>query len=160
MGSTNRKADQELIDELRRYGRGDAYDEQPMPELGSEAIDFRVASESFAPIRKLRWTDLETLRMVTRHQGRRVPTVGGILLFGKERERYYPDAWIQAGRFRGKDMSRIADHMEIHSIPLRAVEEAIAFVEARSTERRSAPCAGSSAGTCRRSRCGRPSSTL
>lgn len=129
VGSTNRKADQELVDELRRYGRGDTYDEQPMPELDSEAIDFRVASESFAPIRKLRRTDLETLRLVTQHQGRMVPTVGGILLFGKERERYYPDAWIQAGRFQGTDKSRIADRLEIHSIPLRAVEEAIAFVQ-------------------------------
>lgn len=129
VGSTNRKADQELVDELRRYGRGAAYDEQPMPELDSEAIDFRLASESFAPIRKLRRTDLETLRLVTRHQGRKVPTVGGILLFGKERERYYPDAWIQAGRFRGTDKSRIADRLEIHSSPLRAVEEAIAFVQ-------------------------------
>lgn len=129
VGSTNRKADQELVEELRRYGRGDAYDEQPMPELNSEAIDFRAASESFAPIRKLRRTDLETLRWVTQHQGRRVPTVGGMLLFGKDRERYFPDAWIQAGRFQGMDKSRIADRLEVRSVPPRAVEEAIAFVE-------------------------------
>ncbi len=129
VGSTNRKADQELVDELRRYGRGEVYDEQPMPELGSEAIDFRVASECFAPSRELRRTDLETLRLVTRYQGRKVPTVGGIILFGKERERHYPDAWIQAGRFRGTDKSRITDRLEIRSIPLRAVEEAIGFVQ-------------------------------
>ena len=98
VGSTNRRADRELVEELRRLARGESYDEQAMPELDSEAIDFRAASESFAPVRKLRRTDLETLRLLTRHQGRRVPTVGGMLLFGKERGRYFPDAWIQAGR--------------------------------------------------------------
>ena len=46
VGSTNRRADAELLDELRRFARGEGYDEQPMPELDSEAIDFRVASES------------------------------------------------------------------------------------------------------------------
>jgi hypothetical protein len=30
---------------LRRFARGEAYDEQPMPELNSEALDFRAASE-------------------------------------------------------------------------------------------------------------------
>lgn len=29
------------------YGRCEAYDEQPVPELDSEAIDCRAASESF-----------------------------------------------------------------------------------------------------------------
>jgi len=57
-----------------------------------------------------------------------VPTVGGLLLFGNERERDFPDAWIQAGRFAGRDKSRIVDQVEIHSLPVRAVEEALAFI--------------------------------
>ena len=88
---------------------GESFDEQPLAELDSEALDFRAASELFAPIRRLKPHDLETLKLLTRHQGRKVPTVGGMLRFGKERERYFPDAWIQAGRFRGKDRSRIVD---------------------------------------------------
>jgi ATP-dependent DNA helicase RecG len=115
-------------DELRRYARGESYDEQAMPDLDSEALDFRAASELFAPARKLKRADLETLRLVTKHQGRRVPTVGGMLLFGKERERLFPDAWIQAGRFRGTDKTRIADSVEIRRHPVQAVEEALAFV--------------------------------
>jgi hypothetical protein len=35
-----------------------------MPELDSEALDFRAASESFAPVRKLTRADLETLRLL------------------------------------------------------------------------------------------------
>jgi predicted HTH transcriptional regulator len=129
VGSTNRRADREMIEELRRFTHGEAFDEQPMPGLDSEALDFRAASESFAAVRTITRRDLETLRLVTDHQGRKVPTVGGMLLFGRDRERQFPDAWIQAGRFRGADNSRIVDRAEIRSFPVRAIEAAIAFVE-------------------------------
>lgn len=129
VGSTNRRADAEMVQELRRSTRGESFDEQPMPDLDSEAIDFRAASEFFAPVRKLSRRDLESLRLLTDHQGRKVPTVGGVLLFGRERERHFPDAWIQAGRFAGTVKARIADHAEIRALPVRAVDEAIAFVE-------------------------------
>lgn len=92
VGSTNRRADAELIEELRRFARGEGFDEQPLPGLDSEALDFRAASESFASVRALARRDLETLRLVTEHQGRTVPTVGGMILFGRERERQSPDA--------------------------------------------------------------------
>jgi len=128
VGSTNRRADRELVQELGRFARGEAFDEQPMPAVDSEDLDFRAASESFAPVRKLGRGDLETLRLVTDHQGRRVPTVGGVLLFGRDRERHFPDAWIQVGRFAGGDKSRILDRAEIHSYPVQAIDEAIAFV--------------------------------
>jgi len=77
VGSTNRKADRDLLEELRRFVRGEARDELPMPDLDSEAIDFRAASESFAMVRKLKRPDLETLRLVTAHHGRKVATIGG-----------------------------------------------------------------------------------
>ncbi|HDL86236.1 MAG TPA: winged helix-turn-helix transcriptional regulator, partial [Candidatus Acetothermia bacterium] len=128
VGSTNRLADRELIDELRRFARGETFDEQAMPECDSEALDFRAASESFASVRKLKRADLETLRLMVKHQGRKVPTVGGMLLFGKEREHYFPDAWVQAGRFRGTEKTHIIDTLEIRTFPGRVVEEAVAFV--------------------------------
>ncbi len=129
VGSTNRRADRELIEELRRFARGETYDEQPMLDLDSEAIDFRAASESFTAVRKLSRRDLVTLRLVAEYQGRRVPTVGGILLFGRERARHFPDAWIQAGRFSGTKKSHIVDRQSILSLPVPAIEEAIAFVQ-------------------------------
>ena len=59
VGSTNRLADRELIEERRRFARGVSVDEQAMPDLDSEALDFRAASESFAPLRRLKRADLE-----------------------------------------------------------------------------------------------------
>ncbi len=131
VGSSNRQADKALIAELKRFASGESYDEECVPDLDSEAIDFRAASESFAPKRRLKSNDLETLRVLTRHQGRKVPTVGGMLLFGREheRERHFPDAWFQAGRFAGTDRVQLVDTLEIRSPLPRAVEEAIAFVQ-------------------------------
>jgi len=127
IGSTNRQAGREVTESLRREVRLESYDEQPLPRLNSEAIDFRAASECFAPVRRLAPKDLETLRMVVSHQGRQVPTVGGVLLFGKTRERDFPDAWLQAGAFAGSDKSRIDDSRELRDhLPL-LVGPALAF---------------------------------
>jgi predicted HTH transcriptional regulator len=152
VGSTNRQADPGLIEEMRRYVRLESFDEQPLPELNSEAIDFRAASELFAPYRKLQRSDLRALRLLTKHQRRDVPTVGGLLLFGRleDRQELFPDAWIKAGRFGGTDRRRILDSVEIHSAPVQAIEEVIAFIrkylareavigEVRRTERWSLP---------------------
>jgi ATP-dependent DNA helicase RecG len=114
LGSTNRQADADLIQELRRSALGAAFDEQSLPEMEIDELDFQGAVTCFARHRKLLKKDLETLRLVIKHQGRLVPTVGGVLLFGKQRAAVFPDAWIQCGRFIGKSKSRIFDHAEIY----------------------------------------------
>ena len=109
VGSTNRKADARLIAEMQRFARGESFVERPMPALDSEVLDFRVASELLSPVRKLTRRNIDTLRLLTTHQGRSVPTVGGLLLFGQDRLDHFPDAWIQAGRFAGTDKAAIID---------------------------------------------------
>ena len=129
VGSSNRLADAALVAEMRRYATGESFDEGPLPALDSEAVDFRAASESFAPARTLTRRNLQTLRLLTPHQGRLVPTVGGVLLFGTDRLAHFPDAWIQAGRFAGIDKATILDHLDIKTPLVQAVEDAVAFVQ-------------------------------
>lgn len=128
IGSSNRRADKALIEEMRRSALHEAFDEETMPNLNSEAIDFRVASELFAPVRPLKRADLRTLGLITKHQGRDVPTRGGMLLFGVDRSRYFPDSWIQAGLFAGKDRRDILDSADLTSFLVRAIEESLAFI--------------------------------
>ena len=129
VGSTNRRADVAQIGEMRRFGQLGSFDEQPIPELNSEALDFRAASELFAPVRKLVPSAFRNLRVTTKHQEREVPTVGGFLLFGRDRFDRFPDAWVQAGRFAGKDRARILDSSEIRSYLPQAADQAIEFVQ-------------------------------
>ena len=146
---------------MRRYVNREAFDERPMPELDSEAIDFRAASESFAEFRRLTERDLGTLRLCATHQGRRVPTVGGVVLFGRDRLAHFPDAWIQAGRFAGIDKTDILDRAEL-TMPLAdAIPAAVAFIErhmasgveigpVRRTPRWTLPAGRRSRGACER----------
>jgi predicted HTH transcriptional regulator len=129
VGSTVRKAAELQIEELKRLKWRTSFDEQAVPGLNSEAIDFRVASELLAPYRQLNAQAWKTLRITTEHQGRQVPTVGGLLLFGKDRFARFPDAWIQAGRFAGTNRTRLLDSVEIRSFLPRAAEEAIRFAQ-------------------------------
>ena len=113
---------------------GRSYDEEALPELNPEAIDFRAASELFAPVRQLKRGDLRSLQLTTTHQRREVPTVGGVLLFGTKRLEVFPQAFIRVGCFQGTDKSQILDSAEIQSHPVQAVDEALNFVR-RNTRR-------------------------
>ena len=129
VGSTNRRADTDLIAEMRRFALDRSFDEQPVPDLDPEAIDFRAASDSFSAFQKLTEDDLDTLGLCTTDQGRRVPSVGGLLLFGRDRFARFPDAWIQAGRFVGTDKAQILDRVELRMPLPEAIPAAMAFIE-------------------------------
>ncbi|NLN38592.1 MAG: AAA family ATPase, partial [Smithella sp.] len=129
LGSTNRQADRELIAELRRSVEGVSFDEMPMPELSPVDLDIEAAQEIFGAIRGLDEQTLLTLKLLARHQHQLVPTKGAVLLFGKERTRHFPDAWIQCGRFFGTEKIDIFDHVDIN-VPLpRAVDEVMLFLK-------------------------------
>ena len=49
VGSTNRRAGPAQIEELKRWARMESFDDLPFPAAKSEVIDFRAASEFFAP---------------------------------------------------------------------------------------------------------------
>jgi len=99
LGSSNRQADRALIGELRRSVEGIAFDEMPMPELSVDDLDINAAQAVFddrrGDRRQLDEKSLLTLKLLTRHQNRSVPTQGGMLLFGKQRTLHFADAWIQ-----------------------------------------------------------------
>jgi ATP-dependent DNA helicase RecG len=133
VGSTNRQADESLLEEMRRFSRGTGFDELPAPDADASDLDRSAAAAAFEGVRELRPRDLESLRLLTRHQGRLVPTNGGLLLFGRDRLERFPDAWIQAARFAGNDRAEFVDRAELRGPLTAAIEEAAAFVAKHST---------------------------
>ena len=129
LGSTNRRADAELIDELKRGVQGRAYDETPLPDLTADDIAFDAVVDAFSARRPVTRRDLESLRITARHQRRIVPTVGGMLLFGRNRASVFPDAWVQCGRFAGRDRAAIIDHAEIVDHLPTTVERVMEFLK-------------------------------
>ena len=129
VGSTNRVADTELRAELARGVRGESYDELPLPDLDSDAVDMAAVIAAFAPVREIGNREAQTLGIITRGGGRIVPTVGGVLMFGANRLATFPDAWLQAGRFRGAAKTHIADSIDVVATLPETVDQALAFVK-------------------------------
>ena len=129
LGSSNRQADQALIAELRRSVEGIAFDEMPMPELTIDDLNIDATQQAFGDSRRLNEQSLLTLKLLTHHQNKRVPTKGGILLFGKQRTLHFSDAWIQCGRFFGTQKLDIFDHIDIDSPLPQAVDEVMLFLK-------------------------------
>ncbi len=134
IGSTNRKADAAMIQEMRRTVLNETFDESPVVDLDSEALDFRAASESFAKRERFTKSDAQTLRLLASHGRRLVPTVGGVLLFGKNPQTHYPDAWIQCGRFGGIDKTQLSDTVECRGRIFEALEESYRFIQRHATQ--------------------------
>ena len=129
LGSTNRQADSALIEELRRSVSGAAFDEQPIAELSVDDLDRDAMTAAFEGIRSISDQELHSLRVLTTAQGRDVPTVGGMLLFGRDRQRWFPDAWLQCARFVGTTKAGIFDQLDIQAPLPQALEQALAFLK-------------------------------
>jgi ATP-dependent DNA helicase RecG len=129
LGSTNRKADPQLIAELQRGIAGVSFDALAMPDLSLEDLDLQAIHQDFEGRKSIGEKTLQSLRILVRNQGSLVPTRGGVLLYGRERRQHFEDAWIQCGRFIGDDKADIFDHIDIHAHLPRAVDEILLFLK-------------------------------
>ena len=129
LGSTNRQADRELIAELRRSVEGVSFDELPMAEVSADDLDLTALKDLFRDKQEPGMNDLLTLRLLTRDQGRLVPTKGAVILFGEKRLEHFPDAWVQCGRFIGRDKARIFDHIDLHDTLPQMVDGIMLFLK-------------------------------
>ena len=90
LGSTNRRAGPDMIEAICRLSRNISFDEQPCTEINSEDIDFRAASEFFTSVsRQLTPSISKTLGLIVSQGGKDIPTLGAVLLFGKNRHRFF-----------------------------------------------------------------------
>ena len=101
--------------ETRRTAAAMVLDEQPMLALSVQDLDLDAMARWFGPQRPLDTARLQTLKLLRADQGRLLPTRGAVLLWGREREQHFPDAWVQCGRFRGRDKVDIFDQQDIHA---------------------------------------------
>lgn len=137
IGSTNRVADQNILAELRRLGTNECYDELPKKSCTVEDIDLDVIYKMFEENRKkVSEKTLLSLKILIRHNSKVFPSYGGILLFGKHRTDFFPDAIVRCGRFSGKTKDTIIDHLDISGYLPQMVESILTFIR-RNTSIRS-----------------------
>jgi len=135
LGSTNRKADLEIIEELRRRRMNIGFDEIEVMEasvddLALENIELYLNNREKArdiPRAEPDTAFLNKIKATRQQNGTIHPTVSGILLFSNEPENFIPGAVVKCARFMGNDMDEFIDQRIITGSLFIQAEETIAF---------------------------------
>lgn len=129
-GSTNRVADEETITTMLSLAKNVAFDEQLCPNASSEMIDWEEIKRVFEPIDK-NVNKAKAINLgILAEKNPAYASNGGILLFGKERDRFFPDAVLRCVRFLGLTRGEhTSDHTVIDAQLIHAVDNAIHFIE-------------------------------
>jgi ATP-dependent DNA helicase RecG len=106
LGSTNRLAGPELLDELNRCGTYVSYDQIPCPDVDINGLNQEAIQKVFLEAgRKIDEAELVSLGILVPGplSKKYVCSQGAILLFGKSdvRHRYFPGTEIRCARFAG-----------------------------------------------------------
>ena len=135
LGSTNRKADIDTIEELRRRKMNIGFDEievleASIEDLAIENIELYLEKREKArdiPRASPDTEFLKKIKAVRQQNGTVHPTVAGILLFSNQPENYIPGAVIKCARFKGNEMDEFIDQRIITGSLFTQAEETIAF---------------------------------
>lgn len=135
LGSTSRPAGPELIAELQRSVISASFDQQPIPDLSESCLDLEKIKQVFKKRGKqINKEKMQSLGILVPHARSLVPSIGGLILFGKPAElhRFFPDARISCARFIGISKANILDRYEVEGTIIDAVESVPKFI-ARNT---------------------------
>jgi len=137
LGSTNRVADRATVAEIQRLAIHQSFDELPNLQAKQDDIDFLYANTRFglSANKKFNLNVAKSFNLLVQHQSTYYPSNGALLLFGKERRRFFPDAIIRCGRFSGMTKSQIIDQQEIDVALPSAVSDVISFIERNTMNR-------------------------
>jgi ATP-dependent DNA helicase RecG len=129
LGSTNRMADQATVADIQRMTVHQSFDQLPNLKTETDDIDFELAKKLFAKVSKKFTTNVATsLELLVKYQGTYYPSNAAILLFGKDRKSFFPNAIIRCGRFAGQTKTEIIDQKDLDLSLPEAVEAVIEFI--------------------------------
>ena len=123
-GSTSRLATPEQREELRREASALAFDARPCHGASLDDLDLRAVEAAFGAVtRRVDEAALETLNLIVRHGDHRIPSNGGIILFGTPAARghHFPQARFRCARFLGTTKEEILDRLDVGASVLEAL---------------------------------------
>ncbi len=131
VGSNNRVANMDIIDELERQKSNISYDSLPIHLKKVSELDISLFSKQFEEItgEKLTRTVLKKLNLIAEDQKRQFPTNALVLLSNDEiSKKLFPFAKIECARFKGTIPGNFIDQKTIDSPVSFQPEEAYEFV--------------------------------
>ena len=135
VGSSNRKADEISLAELRRQSEGISYDQTPhgsgtISDLAEEVYqNFLKQRSQVRDLPKIDFSEksLKQLKLITDSAGTTLPTVGGYLLFAEEPSQDFPQSVVRCARFKGTNTREIIDDKELDGPLFYLAEEVMQF---------------------------------
>lgn len=129
VGATNKPADIEMIMELERQKRNISFDEELNYELNEDSLDMERLKMDFRDFtgKEMIFNDLLNLKILKKEHDKIHPTIGGLLLAGKNN--YLEYARVKCARFKGNNMDEFIDQKEFVGPLYRQVEEAMKFAQ-------------------------------
>lgn len=135
LGSTSRPAGPELIAQLQRSVISLSFDQQPLTDLTMDSLNHEKIEQVFKRHgKKINRDKLQSLGVLVPHTGNLVPSIGGMILFGKlsELHQHLPDMRVRCARFLGDNKANILDQFEVEGTILDALDQVPKFI-ARNT---------------------------
>ncbi|CCB87473.1 ATP-binding protein [Parachlamydia acanthamoebae] len=132
LGSTNRVAEQELLDELNRSKSKKFFDQQPCPGTDIHDLDMEKIKKLFSGIGKeIDQQKLISLGVLVPHLKKTICSNGGVILFGKDqiREHFFPNAVVRCARFLGTEKVEFIDQYDTQGSIIEAIEEIQKFIK-------------------------------
>jgi ATP-dependent DNA helicase RecG len=124
------------LEQIKRERQGrDGFDQLPVPRADLQDLDLQAIEQAFGEVGvDIEDAKLESYELATRQSDKLVPTHAGLLLFGREPNRFLPDAYFRAIRYPGVDKG--GDALDSEEWPnlslLAAIDEVERFI-ARNT---------------------------
>lgn len=131
VGSTNRLADESIIEELERKRRNISFDSEACLDVEADHLNIRSFQQFYKEktTEVLDATALQKLQLVKNEQGRFFATRALILLSDSdERWQLFPNAKIECARFKGTTTDTFIDQKTIDCHVARQAEEAYDFI--------------------------------
>lgn len=132
IGSTNKQASQEILEELERQRRNVSFDSLPAYDVAWHELDLTgfLTDYSRATGRTLEETPLKNLGLLIRERENSHPSNAAILLSDSPyRKRLFPFAKIECARFKGTTPHVFIDQATIDPPIYLATEACIAFIK-------------------------------
>ena len=137
LGSTNRVVDNETLQALKNLARNVCFDEIAYIQGKPSDLDWDAIQKLFAQVdKKITTHNAQSIGLLTQQGNKEFPSFGGIILFGINRLKLFPEAIIRCVRFAGNERDSIIDQANIEIYLPFAIEEAIKFIQ-RNTHLRS-----------------------
>lgn len=137
VGSTKQLPTQQELIRLFQQRKLLQFDETPVLQAGPGAVDVSLVNEYLSHLGQQPVDDssesalrneLVNMSICIEVDGGVYPTLGGLLMFGRDPQRYFPSFLIQCGAYRGEDVtSEAVSEKESRGTITRQIEDAMAF---------------------------------